>query len=59
MSPRSFFLHTIAVAVGTLAALAISGLYVKSQLSSATSGNSTIGTILSLFGPKPAASSGS
>lgn len=59
MSPRSFILHTLAIAVGTLAALAIAGLYVKSQLSSATSGNSTVGTLLSLFGSKPAASTGS
>jgi len=52
LNTRDFFLQTVAVAVGGLIALAIAGVYLKSQLSSATAGNSTIGTLLSLFGPK-------
>ncbi|MGH8023186.1 MAG: hypothetical protein ACRED1_06375 [Limisphaerales bacterium] len=49
MKIGEFILMTLAVAIGTLAALAIAGLYVKSQFSSASSGGSTINTILSLF----------
>lgn len=55
MSARDFFLYTVAVAIGTTIALAIAGLYLKSQLS-ATAGNSTLGAILSLFGSRPAGS---
>lgn len=54
MSTREFFLYIFAVAIGTTIALAIAGLYVKAQLSAATTGNSTVGALLSLFGSKPA-----
>lgn len=54
MSHKQFIGSIIAVAIGTLIALAVAGLYVKSQLASATSGNSTIGTLLSLFSKAPA-----
>ena len=54
MNARDFFLTLFAVAIGTLIALAITGVYVKGQLASATAGNSTIGSLLSLFGSKPA-----
>ena len=58
MKTRDFFLHTVAVAIGTTIALAIAGLYLKSQFSSATGSGSTIGNLLSLFS-RPAASTGS
>lgn len=54
MNHKEFIGTTLAVAIGTLVALALAGLYLKSQLSAATSGNSTVGTLLSLFA-KPAA----
>lgn len=44
---------TIAVAIGTTIALAIAGVYVQNQVNTATAGNTTLGSILSLFGYKP------
>jgi len=54
MSTRDFFLILMAIAIGSLVALIAWTLIVKSQLSSSVSSNSTLGTILSLFGTKPA-----
>ena len=56
MSTRDFFLTLFAVAAGTTIALAIVGVYLKSQFSSATGTGSTIGNFLSLFS-KPSTSS--
>ena len=53
MSTRDFFLTLTAVAIGTTIALAIAGVYLKSQLSASAGGNSTLGTILSFLTPKP------
>jgi hypothetical protein len=52
MNGKEFVGTVLAVAIGTTIALAIAGLYVQSQISAASSSNSTIGTILSLFGPR-------
>lgn len=62
MNGKEFVGMVLAVAIGTTIALVIAGLYVQSQVTAATAGNSTLGTILSLFGPRsvsgtPAASS--
>jgi hypothetical protein len=57
MSTRDFFLIIFAVAIGSLVGLIAWTLIVKSQLSSTlASSGGTLGTILSLFGSKPAAS---
>ncbi|MGB7767440.1 MAG: hypothetical protein WBN22_01105 [Verrucomicrobiia bacterium] len=56
MNARDFFLTLFAVAIGTTIALAIAGLYLKSQLST-SAGSGTLGTILSLF-TSPAAAPG-
>jgi hypothetical protein len=53
MNGKEFVGTVIAVAIGTTIALAIAGMYVQAQLNAAQSSNSTLGTILSLFGPKP------
>jgi hypothetical protein len=50
MSTRDFFLTLAAVAIGTTVALAIAGVYVKSQLAASTGSGTTLGTILGLFG---------
>jgi hypothetical protein len=47
-----FLLITLAVAIGTIIALGVAGIYLKQQVSSASSGNTTLGAILSLFTPK-------
>ena len=52
MNGKEFVGTLIAVAIGTTIALAIAGIYLQSQLSAASSTNSTLGTILSLFGPR-------
>jgi hypothetical protein len=52
MDGKQFFGTLLAVAIGTLIALAIAGMYVQAQVSAATAGSSTLGTILSFFGPK-------
>lgn len=55
MSARDFFLILFAIAIGSLVALIAWTLIVKSQLSSSlTSSGGTLGTLLSLFGSKPA-----
>ncbi len=46
----------LAVTLGVFIALIVWTLIVKSQLSSTLSSNSTLGTVLSLFGSKPASS---
>jgi len=51
MNGRDFTLTAAAVAIGTLIALAIAGLYLKSQLNSATASNTTVGKLLALFAP--------
>jgi hypothetical protein len=56
MNGKEFVGTVIAVAIGTTLALAIAGMYVQSQLNAAQSSNSTLGTILSLFAPKPVSS---
>ncbi len=56
MNTRDFLLTLAAVAIGTTIALAIAGVYVKSQLSASAGSGTTLGTILSLFAPKTAAS---
>ena len=55
MNAKEFLLTTVAVMIGTTIALAIAGLYVKSQITTATSGSSTISSLLSLVGIAPAA----
>jgi uncharacterized membrane protein len=50
MNSRSAIALFIIVALGALAALCVWSLIVKNQLSSATSGNSTLGTLASLIG---------
>jgi hypothetical protein len=57
MSTKDFFLTTLAVAIGGLIALAIAGVFVKQQLAADTAGNSTLGTLLNLVAPQPAAAS--
>jgi hypothetical protein len=52
MNARQFILLIVAIATGSTIALGIAGLYLKSQINSATSGSSTIGSLLSLFAPK-------
>jgi hypothetical protein len=48
MTWRDFALTLMAVTIGTTIALAIAGLYLKSQLNSATGTGSTLGKILAL-----------
>ena len=55
MNTRDFILTLLAVAIGAFIALIAWTLIVKSQVSSSLTTNSTLGTILSLFGPTPAA----
>ena len=57
MNARDFFLQVVAVAIGTTIALAIAGVYLKSQLSATAGSGTTLGTLLSLFGSRPAGSS--
>jgi hypothetical protein len=52
MSGKLFIGTTLAVAIGTLIALAIAGLYVQNTVTAATTTNTTLGSILSLFGYK-------
>lgn len=52
MNGKEFVGMVLAVAIGTTIALAIAGVYVQGQLSAASSSNTTLGTILSLFGPR-------
>lgn len=56
MSAKLFIGTTLAVLIGTTIALAIAGMYAKTQLTAATTGNSTLGSVLSLFGYKPTTS---
>ncbi|HEX3626700.1 MAG TPA: hypothetical protein VH280_14905 [Verrucomicrobiae bacterium] len=55
MSAKLFIGTALAVAIGTLIALAIAGVYAKQQLATATTGSTTLGSVLSLFGYKPTA----
>lgn len=50
MNAKTFLLLVIAIIIGATVALGIAGLYLKTQVTAATSGNSTIGSLLSLFG---------
>jgi len=52
MNTRDFFLIIFAIAIGALISLIAWTLIVKSQLSSTVGTNSTLGTILSLFGSR-------
>lgn len=49
MSAKEIIGTAVAVFIGTLLALAIAGVYLKSQLSAATGSGSTIGSLLSIF----------
>lgn len=53
MSAKLFIGTTLAVAIGATIALAIAGLYVQNQVTAETASNTTLGSILSLFGYKP------
>lgn len=53
MTTRDFFLTLFAVAIGTTIALAVAGVYVKSQVSSSLT-NNPIANLFTLFGSKPA-----
>jgi uncharacterized membrane protein len=55
MKPSEFFLLIMAVAIGAFLALIVWTLIVKSQISATVAGNSTVNTLLSLFGSKAAA----
>lgn len=52
MNGKTFLMLIIAIAIGATVALAIAGLYLKTQVTAATSGSSTLGSILSLVGIK-------
>jgi hypothetical protein len=57
MKSRDFFLLIFAVALGSLAALLVWTLIVKSQLTASLGSNSTLNTVLSLFGSNATPSS--
>lgn len=59
MKAHEFILYTLAVAIGTTVALAVAGLYVRSQLTSATGTGTTLGSLLSLFSKPAATTTGS